>query len=76
MASWAWRRSSGLGVGGGDDVAAGLELDAAVAAGGADELRMGQLVWRSIQRERARAASTIVRWASMESRWWWPTGWA
>ena len=38
MRSRAWRRSSGQGVGGGDDVVAGLDLDGAVAAGGVDEL--------------------------------------
>ena len=38
MASRAWRRSSGRGVGGGDGLPAGLDLDGAVAAGGADEL--------------------------------------
>ncbi len=27
-----------------------------------------------MQREAARAANTIVRWASMESCWWWETG--
>jgi hypothetical protein len=35
---------------------------------------MDQLAWRSIQRETASAANTIVRWASMESRWWWQAG--
>jgi len=30
-----------------------------------------QPVQCSIQRLMARAANTMVRWASMESRWWW-----
>jgi hypothetical protein len=38
MASSAWQRSSGRGIGGGDGARAGLYPDGAVTAGGADEL--------------------------------------
>jgi len=34
-------------------------------------LRIDQPVWCSIQRLTARAANTMVRWASIESRRWW-----
>jgi hypothetical protein len=58
-------------VGGGDDVRTGLDLDGAVAAGSVDESANGLAGLVSIQRLTARAANTIVRWASMESRRWW-----
>jgi len=58
----------GEGVGGGDGVRAGLDGDGAVAAGGADEFLMLQPVVVSIQWLTARAAKTMVRCASMESR--------
>jgi hypothetical protein len=58
MRSRALRRSPGrgrrAGVGGGDGVATGLDLDRAVAAGGADELLIVHPVVSSIQRLPAR----------------------
>jgi hypothetical protein len=61
----------GQGVGGGNDVVPGLDLDGAVAAGVLVNLRMDQPAWCSIQRLTARAANTMLRWASIESRRWW-----
>jgi hypothetical protein len=58
----------GQGVGGGDGVVVDLDFDGAVAAGGADEFLIDQPVWFSIQRLTAKAAKTMVRWASSESR--------
>jgi hypothetical protein len=58
---------AGNGVGGGDGVRVGLDCDGAVAAGSSDELLMLQPVVVSIQWLTARAADTLVRWASMES---------
>jgi hypothetical protein len=55
-------------VGGGDDVLAGLDLDGAVAAGSLDDFLIDQPVRASNHRLTARAANTIVRWASIESR--------
>jgi hypothetical protein len=54
-----------------EDVVAGLDGDAAVAAQGLHEFLIDQPVWRSSQWLTARAAITMVRWASMESRLWW-----
>ena len=59
---------AGQGVGGGDGVAAGLDFDGAVRRAVRANLRIDQPVWFSIQRLMARAANTMVRWASMESR--------
>jgi len=61
---------AGESVGGGDGVGTGLEFDSAVAAVRTN-LLIDQPVRYSIQRLTARAANTIVRWASMEScaRW-------
>ena len=61
----------GQGVGCGDGVVAGLDLDGAAAAGGADELpdRPARLGFDPAAD--GEAANTTVRWASMESRWWW-----
>jgi hypothetical protein len=58
-------------VGGGDGVGAGLDLDGLVAAGGAGELLIDHPVPSSIHLLTAKAAKTIVRWASIESRWRW-----
>ena len=58
----------GQGVGGGDGMAAGSDFDGVVAAGGADEFLIDQPVWFSIQRLTAKAAKTMIRWASIESR--------
>jgi hypothetical protein len=54
----------GQGVGGGDGVPPGLDLDGAVAAAVLMNLRMDQPAWCSIQRLIASAAKTMVRWAS------------
>ena len=55
-------------VGGGDDAVAGLDRDGAERRVVLTNLRIGQLVWCSIRQLTARAANTIVRSASMESR--------
>jgi hypothetical protein len=41
MASRAWRKSSGDGVGGGDELRSGLDLDGLASASGPDELADG-----------------------------------
>jgi hypothetical protein len=52
-------------VGGSHDVGAGQDLDGLAAAGGLDELAIDQPVWCSMKRLTARAAKTMVRWASI-----------
>ena len=58
----------GEGVCGGDGLPSGLDLDGAVAAGGLTNFLIDQPVCASIHMLTARAANTIMRCASMESR--------
>ena len=52
----------------------GLDLEGAVAAGGAHDLLTGQLVQSSGQRLTGMVANPIVWWASVESGRWWQAG--
>ena len=61
----------GDGVGGGDGLVAGLDRDGAEAAGGLHEPVDAPAGGLLDQRPTARAANTMVRWASIDSRWWW-----
>ena len=58
----------GRGFGGGQDLAADLDRDSAVATSGADELLNAPAGLVSIQCDTASAGNTIVRCASIESR--------
>jgi hypothetical protein len=58
-------------VGGSDGVGTGRNFDGAGAAVVRVNFLTGQPVLSSIQRLTARAANTMVRWASIELRWWW-----
>jgi hypothetical protein len=58
----------GDGVGSGDGLPSGLDLDTAAAAGGLDEFLIDQPVCASIGLVAARAAKTMVRRATTESR--------
>ena len=58
----------GDGVGSGDGLPSGLDLDGAAAAGGLDEFLIDQPVRASIGLVAARAAKTMVRRATTESR--------
>jgi hypothetical protein len=64
----------GDGVGGGDRLLPGLDLDGAVAAGRLDELPDGPAGLRLDPAPTARAAKTTDRWASIESRLRWKIG--
>ena len=57
----AWRRSAGTGVGSGDGLPSGLDLDGAAASDGLDEFLIDPPVCASIGLVAARAAQTMVR---------------
>ena len=74
MAVSAAAEVAGQGIGGGDGVGSGLDLDSAVAAGGADESPDRPACPVFGQRLTGMAANPIVRWAPIESRRWWQAG--